>query len=109
MQETNIILGIDPGTQLMGYALLRTDGKQPQVLLMDALKLTSYEDIYERLEKIHTKVVELVRLYKPTTFAIETGQGTGGGHRCRHAGRTGYYGIQPQEGKTIHHRQWQRG
>ena len=71
MQETNIILGIDPGTQLMGYALLRTDGKQPQVLLMDTLKLTSYEDIYERLEKIHTKVVELVRLYNPTTFAIE--------------------------------------
>ena len=71
MQETNIILGIDPGTQLMGYALLRTDGNQPQVLLMDTLKLTGYEDIYERLEKIHTKVVELVRLYKPTTFAIE--------------------------------------
>ena len=71
MQESNIILGIDPGTQLMGYALLKTDGKQPQVLLMDTLKLTSYEDIYERLEKIHTKVVELVRLYKPTTFAIE--------------------------------------
>lgn len=71
MQPTNIILGIDPGTQLMGYALLKTDGKQPQVLLMETLKLTSYEDIYERLEKIHSKVSEVVRLYKPNSFAIE--------------------------------------
>jgi len=71
MKDSSIILGIDPGTQFMGYALLKTGDKQPQVLLMDTLKLTKYEDIYERLEKIHTKVVELVRLYKPTTFAIE--------------------------------------
>jgi crossover junction endodeoxyribonuclease RuvC len=38
---------------------------------MDVLKLASYKDIYERLEKIHTKVCELIRLYRPTTFAIE--------------------------------------
>jgi len=55
----------------MGYALLRTDGHQTQVLLMDVLKLTSHKDIYVRLEKIHTKVSELIQLYKPHTFAIE--------------------------------------
>ena len=71
MQPSNIILGIDPGTQVMGYALLKGDGKEPRVLLMDVLKLTSHKDIYERLEKIHTKVAELVRLYKPSSFAIE--------------------------------------
>jgi crossover junction endodeoxyribonuclease RuvC len=66
-----IILGIDPGTQLMGYALLKADPVAPQVLLMDVLKLTSHKDIYERLEKIHTKVSEVIRLYKPNHFAIE--------------------------------------
>lgn len=69
--KTPIILGIDPGTQLMGYALLKADPVQPQVLLMDVLKLTSHKDIYERLEKIHTKVCEIIRLYKPQHFAIE--------------------------------------
>jgi crossover junction endodeoxyribonuclease RuvC len=71
MNRPNIILGIDPGTQLLGYALLKIDGNKQQVLLMDVLKLTQHKDIYERLEKIHTKVCELIKLYKPHTFAIE--------------------------------------
>ena len=71
MKEAHIILGIDPGTQLMGYALLKIEGNNAQVLLMDVLKLTSHKDIYQRLEKIHTKVCELIKLYQPSTFAIE--------------------------------------
>ena len=71
MKKDQIILGIDPGTQLMGYALLRVTGSTPQVILIDALKLTGQKDIYARLEMIHTKVVELIKLYQPTTFAIE--------------------------------------
>jgi crossover junction endodeoxyribonuclease RuvC len=38
---------------------------------MDVLKLTSHKDIYQRLEKIHSKVTELIELYQPNTFAIE--------------------------------------
>ncbi|MBS1640541.1 MAG: crossover junction endodeoxyribonuclease RuvC [Bacteroidetes bacterium] len=69
--KPKIILGIDPGTQLMGYALLKIQGNTLQVLLMDVLKLTAHKDVYERLEKIHTKVCELIKLYQPNTFAIE--------------------------------------
>ncbi len=71
MKQPQIILGIDPGTLLMGYALLKVDGNKVQVLLMDVLKLSSHKDIYLRLEKIHTKVCELINLYHPSTFAIE--------------------------------------
>lgn len=71
MNKSNIILGVDPGTQLMGFALLKVSGKSTQVLLMDVLKLTSDKDIYSRLEKIHSKIVEVIRLYKPNSFAIE--------------------------------------
>jgi crossover junction endodeoxyribonuclease RuvC len=71
MQQTEIILGIDPGTQLMGFALLRIQQGQAQVILMDALKLTKEKDIYARLHTIHAKVVELIQLYRPTVFAIE--------------------------------------
>lgn len=69
--KAEIILGIDPGTQLMGFAVLRVHDNRPQVLLMDALKLTKEKDIYARLDLIHAKVCELIRLYKPSTFAIE--------------------------------------
>ena len=71
MQKPKIILGIDPGTQVMGYALLKVEGNNTQVLLMDVLKLAQHKDIYLRLEKIHTKVCELIKLYQPQTFAIE--------------------------------------
>lgn len=69
--KEEIILGIDPGTQLMGFALLRVKQQQPQVILMDVLQLTKEKDIYARLNMIHSKVCELIRLYKPSTFAIE--------------------------------------
>lgn len=69
--KEEIILGIDPGTQLMGFALLRISRQQPQVILMDVLKLTKEKDIYARLNMIHSKVCELIQLYQPTTFAIE--------------------------------------
>ena len=70
--NSNIILGIDPGTQVMGYALLKASGNNVQVLLMDVLKMSSKDlDNYARLEKIYSKVRELITLYHPTTFAIE--------------------------------------
>ncbi len=71
MKKADIILGIDPGTQLMGFALLRIQNNEPQVLLMDVLKLTREKDIYARLDMIHSKVCELIQLYQPSTFAIE--------------------------------------
>jgi crossover junction endodeoxyribonuclease RuvC len=71
MKQANIILGIDPGSLLMGYALLKVDKGNPQVLLMDVLKLSHVKDIYERLHLIHEKVAELIRLYHPGSFAIE--------------------------------------
>jgi crossover junction endodeoxyribonuclease RuvC len=69
--KAEIILGIDPGTQLMGFALIRIHNNQPQVLLMDVLKLTKEKDIYARLDLIHAKVCELIELYQPVAFAIE--------------------------------------
>ena len=71
MKKGEIILGIDPGTQFMGFALLRIHYNQPQVILMDVLKLSKEKDIYARLNMIHAKVCELIQLYQPSTFAIE--------------------------------------
>lgn len=71
MKKANIILGVDPGTQFMGFALLQATNNQSQVLLMDVLKLSHHKDIYHRLEKIHIKITELITLYQPASFAIE--------------------------------------
>lgn len=70
-KSRNIILGIDPGTLFMGYALMDVTTTKPKMLMMDVLKLSSKKDAYERLQKIHSTVCELITKYQPTTFAIE--------------------------------------
>jgi crossover junction endodeoxyribonuclease RuvC len=66
-----IILGIDPGTVVMGYAVVTINGKSVELLSMDVLKLVPQKDTYRRLEMIFSKVSELIKLYQPTMFAIE--------------------------------------
>lgn len=66
-----IILGIDPGTVVLGYGLIAVRGQQVQLIEMDVLKLGSKTDMYQRLEIIHTTVAALIRQHKPALFAIE--------------------------------------
>lgn len=66
-----IILAIDPGTVIMGYALIAVSGNKIELVVMDILKPGNKKDGYEKLEMIYAKVSELVIQYKPTTFAIE--------------------------------------
>lgn len=66
-----IILGIDPGTVIMGYGIIKVRGHIIEPIEMNVLKLSSKHDVYERLEKIHTRVTELIAQYKPHSFAIE--------------------------------------
>jgi crossover junction endodeoxyribonuclease RuvC len=71
VKSRNVILGIDPGTLFMGYALMDATTSKPKLLVMDVLKLSAKKDAYERLQKIHYTVAELISTYKPSTFAIE--------------------------------------
>ncbi len=70
MNKAPIILGIDPGTQILGYAILK-GGTKPVLIEMDVLKLTKEKDIYARLQLIHACIVEIIKQHKPTHFAIE--------------------------------------
>ncbi|MFT3936749.1 MAG: crossover junction endodeoxyribonuclease RuvC [Chitinophagaceae bacterium] len=68
---SKIILGIDPGTVVMGYGLIAINGNTVKVLEMDVLKLGGQKDVYERLEIIHKTVSKIILSYKPQLFAIE--------------------------------------
>lgn len=71
MQEGTVILGIDPGTTIMGYAVLKVQKGLPALQTMDVLKLGSTKNIYARLEQIHTCVSAVINEYQPSFFAIE--------------------------------------
>lgn len=71
MAQERVILGIDPGTIVMGYGILQIEGKKPRVGAMGVLQLNRYEDHYLRLRKIFERVLSLIDQYHPDELAIE--------------------------------------
>lgn len=66
-----VIMGIDPGTNVMGYGVLGIDGKTPRLIVMGVLKLSAFESHYLRLRRIYDGVLGLVEQYLPDELAIE--------------------------------------
>jgi crossover junction endodeoxyribonuclease RuvC len=70
-KASKIILGIDPGTLIMGFGLIEVSGSALRLLEMGVLRLPIKDDAYQRLEKIHQKVADLISTHQPNSFAIE--------------------------------------
>ena len=70
-KKQHIILGIDPGTVIMGYSLLSVKGNSMKMLEMDIVKLNGKKDMFERLGIINQLIQELIDKYNPTEMAIE--------------------------------------
>ena len=66
-----IILGIDPGTNIMGYGVLRTDGKKVEMLALGVIDLRKASDPYLKLGHIYERVCEIIEGYLPDYMAIE--------------------------------------
>jgi crossover junction endodeoxyribonuclease RuvC len=71
MTDDRIILGIDPGTIVMGYGIIRIAGNKPKAEALGILQLDKYEDHYLRLGKIFERVGALIDEYRPGELAIE--------------------------------------
>lgn len=66
-----VIIGIDPGTNVMGYAILGVSGRKPQMIAMGVIELGKLGDHYLRLGRIFERVTMLVEQYCPDEMAIE--------------------------------------
>lgn len=71
MSKEKIILGIDPGTTIMGYGLIAVDGNKVRLLAMGVLDLKKYKDHYLKLQKIFNRTLSLIDEFKPEALAIE--------------------------------------
>ena len=71
MTYDRIIIGIDPGTNLMGYGILGINGKSLVPVTLGVIKLDKFDDHYMRLHRIYERVYGLVDQYKPDEMAIE--------------------------------------
>lgn len=64
-------MGIDPGTQIMGYGILKVINNQPQMEAMGVLQLNKFENHYIRLAQIYERTISLIEEYLPDELAIE--------------------------------------
>ena len=71
MNQEKIILGVDPGTNVLGYGLIQTNGKQMSLITLGVLKLEKYDDHTKRLKTIFEHILQLIDNYHPDEMSIE--------------------------------------
>ena len=64
-------MGIDPGTTILGYGVIRVKANKIHLEAIGVLHLSKYSDAHQKLEKIFSRVLELVTSYQPNEMAIE--------------------------------------
>ena len=71
MTSERIILGIDTGTTIMGFGLIKVVGKSMEFMQLNELKLSKYDDHYVKLKHIFERTISLIDTYHPDEIAIE--------------------------------------
>ena len=71
MVKDKVILGVDPGTNIMGYGLLKITDNKPSLLAMGVLLLNKTDDHYLRLRRIFERIISLIEEFLPDELAIE--------------------------------------
>ena len=71
MKQDKIILGIDPGTNIMGHGAIHLQGKEIKLLGAGIISLQKIKDHPLKLKRIFEGTIELIELHKPDELAIE--------------------------------------
>lgn len=73
MKQTKerIILGVDPGTQVLGYGLIKVSSQKPLYMALGVIELSKYEDHYLRLNRIFERITGVISQFLPDEMAIE--------------------------------------
>lgn len=69
--DKEIILGIDPGTRVMGYGVLQVEKGKMRLVQFGVLRLEKYKDHYDRLGKIFERLSQIIREFGVTHMALE--------------------------------------
>ena len=72
MSRSKIILGIDPGTNILGFGIVRVDSHGPHYVDMGVFDLRMIKDPFEKLANIFAGVTELLEEYQPDELAVES-------------------------------------
>ena len=70
--DNSVIMGIDPGTNIMGFGIIKVEKKEMKLIDMIEYKLPKSDDHNIKLSKIFKKTNELIKIHKPNYIAIES-------------------------------------
>jgi crossover junction endodeoxyribonuclease RuvC len=71
MPTERIIMGIDPGTTIMGYGVIRVVGRELRLDALGVIDLKKYANHYLKLKTIHERVSQIIGSFLPDEVAIE--------------------------------------
>jgi len=71
MKKEKILLGIDPGTQVSGYGLVRVSGSELSLVQFGIIRLQKYGDHFQRLKILHERIKGIIKEYEPNEVAFE--------------------------------------
>ncbi|MGB5645907.1 MAG: crossover junction endodeoxyribonuclease RuvC, partial [Muriicola sp.] len=71
MSKEKIIMGIDPGTTIMGFGIIKVTGSTMSFVQMNELLLKKYNDPFTKLKIIYDRTISLIDTYHPDEIAIE--------------------------------------
>ena len=69
--KERIILGIDPGTNIMGYGVIKGQGNAPELICLDVVNLTKLDNHYLKLKNIFEKTKHIIEEFTPDEIALE--------------------------------------
>lgn len=69
--KERIILGIDPGTTIMGYGLIKIVGKEASLIVLGVIDLKKFSDHFTKLKHIFDRVTSIIDQYHPDEMAVE--------------------------------------
>lgn len=72
VSKDRIILGIDPGSNIMGYGIIHVRAKELKVLSLGIVKMDKTSDYFIKIKMIFEKTMELIDNYCPDELAIES-------------------------------------
>ena len=72
MKDNVTILGIDPGTNILGFGVIRIEGRKAHYIDMGVVDLRKEEDAYSKLRRIFSEIGAVCDRYSPDEMALES-------------------------------------
>jgi crossover junction endodeoxyribonuclease RuvC len=69
--STRVVLGIDPGTAIVGYAVISSTANELSMIVCDVITTPAHTPLAERLQQIYQRLIEIIGIYQPQEAAME--------------------------------------